>query len=102
MPLTIARTMKFDMDSLMQDTSVAETGALLSARFSSADCSCDNMVMESHYRIYFSTEALAARRDLRGLEEHTRKDAYYIERAEVDIVYGKSISSACGFRQVLE
>jgi hypothetical protein len=49
--------MKFDMTTRKQ-IDISAGPKELSSSFSASGCECDNMVMESHYKVYFAYEDL--------------------------------------------
>jgi hypothetical protein len=51
----LGNTKKFNMDDL-KEVPVTVSTTPLSSSFDSSQCSCDNMVIESHYKVYFSEE----------------------------------------------
>ena len=56
-PVQIGETMKFDMTTRKQ-IDISAGPKELSSSFSASGCECDNMVMESHYKVYFAYEDL--------------------------------------------
>lgn len=68
--------MKFDLNNFKQ---IPVTGPQ-SPSYNSATCSCDNVVLESHYKIYFS---------------EVSANNFVIAKVIVDVVYGTMANADC-------
>lgn len=73
---TLGTVMKFDLNSFKQ---IVVTG-VQTPTYNSATCSCDNVVLETHYKVYF-TEVSA--------------NNFIITSVVVDVVYGTMVSTDC-------
>lgn len=77
------KQMKFNLETFKEITLASSTDFKTST-FNSASCSCDNVVLEAHYIVYF--DELSA----------TEANAFKINEIVVDIVYGTTNSKdAC-------
>lgn len=74
-------SLKFDLNTYKEDTSIAQ-GTFLTPTYNSGECSCDNVVLEAHYNVYFAPVAETA-------------NAFEIKNVVVDVVYGRTESGAC-------
>jgi len=51
-PASIGKTMKFDMDT-RKEIAIDNWGAELQSVYIPSSCQCDNIILESHYKVYF-------------------------------------------------
>lgn len=78
--LEAGASLKFDLNT-RKELSIAQ-GIFLTPSYNSGDCSCDNVVLEAHYSVYFAPLADTA-------------NAFVVKNVVVDVVYGKTETDAC-------
>lgn len=78
--LEAGASLKFDLNT-HKELSIAQ-GTFLTPSYNSGDCSCDNVVLEAHYNVYFAPLA-------------DTPNAFEVKNVVVDVVYGKTESDAC-------
>jgi hypothetical protein len=61
----------------------AQQGTFLESQFSPSDCSCDNILLESHYTVYFEDF------------DSGFSTNFKITNVTVDVVYGKLTPASC-------
>lgn len=75
--------MKFDLTT-HKELTIAASPTFLTTAFDSAQCICDNVVLEAHFNVYFEDGNVSE-----------PSNAYVIKEILIDVVYGKTRSDAC-------
>lgn len=79
----VGTQMKFDLNTY-KEVSISPTDSFLATTLNSGACSCDNVVLEAHFKVYF---------DFFDLEK--KGNSWVIKDIAVDTVYGTTQTDAC-------